>query len=166
MTGCYHVDIDDARVAARAGYVYLIFAPELPVLYVGQTRAFSGALGRLTQHLTNGNHSTFRQRCQHILGLEELDVGPIRFFACDLGRRREFHSDNSTYREAVEYVVQLELLKHVPDMTVHVGPIVSRVAANGYTSLDWVQRAASRLVEQAIRWLDHSGASTPSRSAL
>lgn len=139
--------ITDASIALRKGFVYCVFAPRFRAAYVGQTCGGFGALGRLGQHLADGG--TFRKRLCENFGYEDVDIGPIVFEAFQLDfAQPEFHERVRDYREAVEAIVQFELLNLLARDRAVPCVVVSRVALNGYVRASFVRTAASAAVER------------------
>ena len=103
----------DVTIAKKNGFLYTIYGTveNQATLYVGQTRGRTGALGRLAQHLSDGNNNTYLQRLSNIYSyedevpLEKVDLTAIRFTSKEI-----FQIDSQEYRKAVEHLVQLQLL--------------------------------------------------------
>ena len=138
----------DGGLARRTAFVYMVYASEYRMVYVGQTMAREGALQRLSQHLSEGESNTFRQRVAQLRGLEDAPFGQVHFAAYPLeGVRYESRS----YREAVEIGVQRTLLREISRGEVRAG-VASRVQSNGYVDLAPVQADASTIAEAMYGW--------------
>lgn len=129
---CVSARIDDSSIGFPRGYIYLIFSRVPSALYIGQTRGGLGALGRLSQHLSQTDSNTFLKRVAHRHNLEDATPSDILFLAVDLPRERRFEGRSSEYREAIEGAVHLTFLKQL----CHNGltaPLVSNYRINGYS---------------------------------
>lgn len=111
-----------------------------------------GALGRISQHLSETRSNTFRQRLCKIYGYANVKLENIKCFAFYLEHRSEYSSESRDYREAVEYNTQLNVLNGISQIGVHV-LVVSRVMHSGYSSLDWIKKDAGNIAEQICAWL-------------
>lgn len=148
------VHVHRASIGRPAGYVYILVAPTLRALYVGETLDGRGALGRLSTHLSVGYGNTFVQRLSANFGVESLDaIGTVKMYAWRLSlSRRSFHSRHREHREAVEYLVQYGVIAVLSESRM-VAPLISRVRANGYVSLGYVREEARRCVAALERWV-------------
>ena len=138
----------DGGLARRTAFVYAVYAPEYRMVYVGQTMAREGALQRLTQHLSEGDSNTFRQRVRQLLDLEDAPFGRVHFAAVPLDAQRY---GLQSYREAVEIGVQRELRRRVSAGAVRAG-LVARVRSNGYVDLGPVRSDAEAIGAAMYRW--------------
>lgn len=144
--------IHNCLVAKRAAFVYAIHSQEFACVYIGQTRSSYGALGRLSQHLSETGSNTFQQRVCAIYNLESVSLGRIDFAAVPLENRKEFLSDSSDYRESVEYLVQWDLLSFIRRERFPVS-IVSRVFSKYYITESFVRQEAKKTVLSLSEWL-------------
>ena len=137
----------DVTIAKKNGFLYTIYGTveNQATLYVGQTRGRTGALGRLAQHLSDGNNNTYLQRLSNIYSyedevlLEKVDLAAIRFTSKEI-----FQIDSQEYRKAVEHLVQLQLLNWLYEQNLKVR-IVSQTSSNAYGKLQGVQEEADRI---------------------
>ena len=129
---CVSARIDDSSIGFPRGYVYLIFSQFPKAFYIGQTRGGLGALGRLSQHLSQTDSNTFLKRVAQRHGLENTTPSDIIFLAIDLPRERRFEGSSSEYREAIEGAVHLIFLKQLCSTGLSV-PLVSNYRINGYS---------------------------------
>ncbi len=137
----------DVTIAKKNGFLYTIYGTveNQATLYVGQTRGRTGALGRLAQHLSDGNNNTYFQRLSNIYSyedevpLEKVDLAAIRFTSKEI-----FQIDSQEYRKAVEHLVQLQLLNWLYEQNLKVR-IVSQTSSNAYGKLQDVQEEADRI---------------------
>ena len=121
-------------------------------LYVGQTRGRTGALGRLAQHLSDGNNNTYLQRLSNVyyyeeVPLEKVDLAAIRFTSKEI-----FHIDSQEYRRAVENLVQLRLLNWLYEYNLEIS-IVSQTRSNSYSKLQDIQEEADRISGLLEPWI-------------
>ena len=143
--------IFDATIAKRSQFLYTIYGvlENHATLYVGQTRAKIGPLGRLTQHLSG---STYLQRLSDLYHYEEVPLEKVKFVAVRFTPARMFQIDSSAYREAVENLVQLRLLNWVTEQKLKI-TIVSRTRGNGYNKRQDIQAEADRIFNDLEPWI-------------
>lgn len=92
----------------NSAYVYIWISKKYRLVYVGQTNALRGTLGRARNHI--GKHGTLRLRFESTVG-EKLEVADDLILASyTLPRQREYLGLESSYREAIEYLVQKGLV--------------------------------------------------------
>lgn len=121
-------------------------------MYIGQTFGGRGAIGRLAEHLSLGTGSTFRKRLCQVKNFEDVAIGRVRFAAHRLSDHSVFHDDARDYREAVEVLVQYQLLNELLSRKLALG-VVSRVTSNAYTEQDFVKTEAAMAVGSFLEWL-------------
>lgn len=93
---------------SNSAYVYIWFSKNHKIVYVGMTNNRTGTLGRAAQHLDlNG---TLRQRFQEMQGYSINQSEDLILFSFLLPDHKEFITVEKSYREAVEYLVQKELI--------------------------------------------------------
>jgi hypothetical protein len=150
----YSVTIHNSGLAVPAAYVYCVFWPDLSCAYVGQTCGWGGAIGRLSQHVAETGSNTFRQRVCRIFHFETLDLegAVIEFAAVRLSDRKSFNQPGADYREAVESIVQAELVNRITDRRLVI-PVVSVTRPNAYNALKYVQEEARDAVGTIFSWL-------------
>lgn len=97
------------RVSVGSGraYIYILCSKLNHVVYVGQTNDPGGVLARLASHIGSGG--TFRKRLHGFDEIAVEDIDDLELFAFALPERAEFISRDETYREGVEYNVQVTL---------------------------------------------------------
>jgi len=123
------------------GHIYLISCSRHKVLYVGQTNQKVGALGRLSQHVSETSSNTFIKRTKQIRRIDEINLGAVSFYAVRLPSERMFHSQARDYREAVEHIVQTNVRNYIcREKTGYL--LVSLTDANGYCRDEAVRAAA------------------------
>ena len=143
--------IFDATIAKRSQFLYTIYGvlENHATLYVGQTRAKVGPLGRLTQHLSG---STYLQRLSDLYHYEEVPLEKVEFVAVRFTPVRMFQIESRAYREAVENLVQQRLLNWVTDQKLQIA-IVSRTRGNAYNKLQDIQAEAERISCALEPWI-------------
>ena len=144
----------DVTIAKKNGFLYAIYGivENQATLYVGQTRGRTGALGRLAQHLSDGNNNTYLQRLSNIyyyeeVPLEKVDLAAIKFTSKDI-----FQIDSQEYRKAVEHLVQLQLLNWLYEHNLKIH-IVSQTNSNSYSKLEDIQEEAERISGLLKPWV-------------
>lgn len=88
-------------------YIYLWISKDWGVIYVGQTNDKSGTIGRAYGHIQN--NGTLRVRFEDEVGTKLENARDLVLLSYPLPSQREFVSTESSYREAVEYLVQIKL---------------------------------------------------------
>jgi hypothetical protein len=128
---------------ATTAYIYLWISKKWQVIYVGQTSDRWGSFGRAYGHIQE--QGTFRCRFEEI-GIATLEeANDLVLVSYPLPQRPEFTGIESSYREAVEYLVQIGLR----DIRGAVSPgfnLVSRVRATDRVSNSQIQRYAEEIV--------------------
>jgi hypothetical protein len=147
--------VHDASLAKRAPYIYdiLLDLEGTSILYLGQTLNRLGALGRLSQHLSETPGATLRQRIEAIYNVTEIDGMSLEFAAVELNQQKSFWADEADYREAVESLVQHQLLNALHDRKIPVC-LISRVQPNSYCRLQYVVSEANRVFQAIIGWVE------------
>ena len=148
------VTVYDATIAKQNPFLYTIYGvfANCVTLYVGQTRGQTGALGRLTQHLSDTQGNTYIQRLSRLYYYEKVALERIDFAAIRFAEEKMFKIDSSVYREAVEDLVQLKLLNWVIKKKLEIC-IVSRTRPNSYNKLQNVQEEAERIYRILESWI-------------
>ena len=144
----------DATIAKKSGFLYTIYGvfENQATLYVGQTRGRTGALGRLAQHLSDGNNNTYLQRLSSIYYYDEVPLGKIDLAAIRFTSKEIFQIDSQEYRKAVEHLVQQQLLNWLYERNLKVR-IVSQTSSNAYGKLQDVQEEADRISDLLKPWV-------------
>ena len=126
-------------------YIYILWSQKYKVVYVGQTNSRGGTLARLNQHCSvDSGNNQFRRLFQDKTGLPLTEADDLRLFSFCLGTNKTFTSAESTYREGVEYLVQIFLY----DIACEFSPsfrIISVVRTNDTTSLPFIRSIATRI---------------------
>lgn len=88
-------------------YIYIWVSKSYSVLYIGMTNNSSGPIGRAQGHFNA--KGTFRKRFLQTKGIgieKALDMILLSF---PLPQKREYLSEENSYRESVEYLVMKQL---------------------------------------------------------
>jgi hypothetical protein len=88
----------------NVAYIYIWFSKSERFLYVGQTNELYGTIGRFYSHIQS--EGTLRKRCLDRVGIEIEHVNDLYLFSFPLPQTKEFISNESSFRLAVEYRVQ------------------------------------------------------------
>ncbi len=89
-------------------YIYIWLSKKHKIVYVGMTNSYTGTIGRASGHFNR--KGTLRKRFSEARGYEVNNVDDILLLSFPLPKTREFISVEKSYREAVEYLVQKELI--------------------------------------------------------
>jgi hypothetical protein len=147
-----HLVLSDSQIAGFKAFVYCVFVENHRALYVGQTRSRTGALGRLSFHLSDGDGATVRDRIAKLYKFDEVTLRGIRFAAFPLSPHKNFYSDARDYREAVEACLQQELIHRLATEKISL-PVVSRVYHSGYMTDSTVLTEFERILPQMWEWI-------------
>ncbi|MGH7173457.1 MAG: hypothetical protein ACRELG_24510 [Gemmataceae bacterium] len=155
MSQVLRATVHDASLGQRAPYIYgiLLSLEEASILYIGQTLSRFGALGRLAQHLSDTTGATLRKRIQTLYNITEIEGLSLDFAAVKLSQRKAFWNDAADYREAVESLVQHQLLNALCDRKIPVC-LISRVQLNSSCRLGYVETEAGRVFQSIIAWIE------------
>ena len=146
------VTVSNATCGVHAPYIYCLLAREYGCAYIGQTFAQYGFLGRLAQHLSDTPAATFRRQLSSIYRLDAsaLDGCEVVGYAARLPNTKQYGLQD--YREAVEFLVQCGLINLLAESGTAV-TVVSRARGNGYTKLQYIRSASSRISSDFYLWL-------------
>lgn len=89
-------------------YIYIWLSKQHKIIYVGMTNAYAGTIGRANGHFNE--RGTLRKRFLDSRGYDVEIVDDMILLSFPLPKKREFISEERSYREAVEYLVHKELL--------------------------------------------------------
>ena len=144
----------DVTIAKKVGFLYTIYGivEDQATLYVGQTRGWTGALGRLAQHLSDSDVNTYLQRLSDVYDYIEVPLDKVDFAAMKFASRSEFQIDSQEYRKAVEDRVQAELTDWILNKELGIF-VVSRTTRNTYSDLDYVKEEADRISSALEPWI-------------
>ena len=146
--------IFDASIAKKNSFLYIIYGvfANRATLYVGQTKGSTGALGRLSQHLSDTNSNTYLQRLYNIYYYEAVQLERVDFAAVRFSTQKVLNFDSREYREAVENLVQRNLLNWMRKHKLKI-PIVSRTNSNAYSKLQHIQEEANKISSALEPWI-------------
>lgn len=88
-------------------YIYIWVSKLYSILYIGMTNNSAGPIGRASGHFSA--KGTFRKRFIEEKGVGIEKVEDLILLSFPLPKKQEFISEESSYRESVEYLVQKEL---------------------------------------------------------
>jgi len=88
-------------------YIYIWVSKTFAVIYIGMTNTSSGPIGRANGHFNS--KGTFRKRFLQEKGIGVENVSDMILLSFPLPKKREYFSEESSYRESVEYLVSKEL---------------------------------------------------------
>jgi len=88
-------------------YIYIWVSKSYAILYVGMTNNSAGTIGRASGHFSS--RGTFRKRFIEKKGIGVEKVKDMILLSFPLPKKHLFISEESSYRESVEYLVQKEL---------------------------------------------------------
>lgn len=144
----------DVNIAKQNPFLYTIYGVfETGIaLYVGQSRKQTGALGRLSEHLSDTSGNTYLQRLSALYRYEEIWLEKVDFIAIRFAQKKVFEAKSADYREAVEHLVQCRLIDWVIEHKLAIG-VVSRTRPNSYSRLQEVQEEANRIFEALESWI-------------
>lgn len=88
-------------------YIYIWVSKSYSVIYIGMTNNSSGPIGRANGHFNSTG--TFRKRFLQEKGIGIEKVLDMILLSFPLPKKRLYISQESSYRESVEYLVMKEL---------------------------------------------------------
>jgi hypothetical protein len=88
-------------------YIYIWISKIYAILYVGMTNNSAGPIGRASGHFSS--RGTFRKRFIEEKGIGIEKVEDMILLSFPLPKKHIYISEESSYRESVEYLVQKEL---------------------------------------------------------
>ena len=92
---------------AGTAYVYLWISKKWRVVYVGQTNNAIGTIGRAYGHLGSGG--TLRYLFEDVVGVRLEEADDLFLVSYALPQEAEYIGEESSYREAIEYLVLYKL---------------------------------------------------------
>jgi hypothetical protein len=140
--------VSSMQAAACRPFVYIGFSRQEAVAYVGQTIDRRGIMGRWTDHLSRSFEvSSFRRRLKDYDEYAFDRMTDLRVVGYDLGDNALFRTAESSWREGVEYLVQVGL------RSASISPllrIISTVRSNSTVTQDLTQRTASKVLHSFV----------------
>lgn len=147
----YTASVSDGRISKPAPYIYCVFCTDPRAVYIGQTGNLYGALGRLSQHLSDQSGNTLKQRLIDTFKYYDVDPVGIEFFAMRLAPHDVFFQSRE-FREAVEHLIQKDAIQFCVDQDLSL-PVISRTQSNGYVKHPPLIAEAQRLSPMLHGWL-------------
>lgn len=144
------IHIEDASISNKKPYVYILYSHEYNSLYVGETYSSRGALGRLSEHLSDASGNTFSQKIESLKNIKKITFGKVSFGAISLGTRSDFRSKG--HREGVEMLLQYKLINKIADAPFNVA-VVSAQSNSSYADVSFVKAKSDEVLEQIYLWL-------------
>jgi hypothetical protein len=124
-------------------YIYIWISKTERFIYVGQTNERFGTLGRCLSHIQpNG---TLRMRCLERVGLELELINDLHLVSFLLPPTSDFISNNSSFRLAVEYLVQTGLHEAKKDVSPSF-QIISNICTTSYVMNSTVIKVAKEII--------------------
>ena len=128
-------------------FIYLWISKRWRVIYVGQTNDRRGSFGRAFSHLRD--NGTFRMRFEEEVGIRLEAADDLILVSYPLPKEPEYTSEESSYREAIEYLVQIGLR----DVRGEVQPkfsLISNVRTVGRSSNSFLKKYADEIVKNFL----------------
>ncbi len=88
-------------------FIYLWISKKCRVIYVGQTNDKRGSFGRAFGHIRD--NGTLRTRFEEEVGIKLEAADDLILVSYPLPKEPKFTGEESSYREAIEYLVQINL---------------------------------------------------------
>lgn len=88
-------------------YIYIWISKFYQIVYIGMTNNSSGPIGRANGHFNS--KGTFRKRFLEEKGFGIENVFDMTLLSFPLPKKRIYTSEESSYRESVEYLVEKNL---------------------------------------------------------
>lgn len=143
--------ISNIFVGKDRAYIYIWYSIGYKVIYVGMTNNRLGTLGRAFQHLCS--NGTLRTNFEQELGFCIDDTDDFRLFSFLLPQEKIFTSVERSYREAVEYLIQKQLIERQSITNIYY-KIISWVRDSPRSSNSYVRSIATEIVETFIKRLE------------
>lgn len=124
-------------------YIYLWISKAWRVIYVGQTNDKCGTLGRASSHVQK--NGTLRTRFEEEAGINLEKATDLILLSYALPNKREFLSTESSYRESVEYLVQIKLRDIRADMSPSFN-LISKIRTTSRSSNATLAKYAEEIV--------------------
>jgi len=131
----------------QRAYIYIWFTRNYKSVYVGQTNSECGTLGRAYAHLKN--HGTLRERFYDAEGMPIEVIDDLYLTSFKLPKKKKYTSVESSFRLAVEYLVQVKL-NEVRSTTKPNFRIISNVTYTDYCSDKEVIRISDNIIKSFL----------------
>lgn len=128
-------------------YIYIWFSKENGLVYVGQTNNKNGVIGRASQHVQKGG--TLYERC-YDCGYELNEINDFILLSFPLPREKNFLSEETSFRNSVEFLVQHNLLV-LNSKVKRKYKLISYVEPGQYTNHYRIKQLANDISEKFIK---------------
>ena len=128
-------------------YIYIWVSKKWDVLYVGQTNNANGTLGRALGHIKN--EGTLRNRFEERVGIELENVNDLLLLSFPLPKEKKYVSNESCFREAIEYLVQINLYFNQDKVRTPYN-IISNVRSNNLVGKKYIEEIANNITSDFI----------------
>lgn len=128
-------------------YIYLWISKKFRIVYVGQTNDRKGTFGRAYSHLES--NGTLRQCFEDKFGLKLEEADDLILVSYLLPQTQEYLGSESSYREAIEYLVQKKLRDIRGDLIPRFD-LISRVRYSDRVSSVQLEQYAGKIIENFI----------------
>ncbi|MDW6003251.1 hypothetical protein [Vibrio mangrovi] len=142
--------VNGAEISSPSPAIYCLVSMNPRCIYIGQTNSKLGVLGRFSQHLSETSSNTFKQRIRTLFNYDEYTYDSIHGTYFSLPNRECFTSSASDYREAIEGLVQSELISIAAQKKFIV---VSRVSKNRLCEQSEIKTLSQAVVEKFGKFL-------------
>lgn len=139
--------VRSGKISVKAKYVYLIFSEDPKAFYIGQTQSAYGALGRLTQHMSETYSNTFIQKVLKFYDFDEVNLKKIHFFCFQI--KDDANINSTAHLESVEFLVSEEFKKRIFKNGYSIS-LLSRVDYGGYEHLENIKSLSLTIVEEFL----------------
>lgn len=129
-------------------YIYFWVSKQARVVYVGQTAERTGTYGRGYGHLQVGG--TLRGRVEEATGCELEEFNDLLLVSYRLPETPEYVGLESSYREAVEYLVHTYLLTERGNVS-PTFRVIANIRTNGRTEQPAVRQLAENIATDFLR---------------
>jgi hypothetical protein len=128
---------------SNKSYIYIWVSKKHKFIYVGETNERRGTFGRARSHI--GTMGTLRKQVEEKLGESLEVVDDLHLLSFQLPQESKYTGLESSYRESIEYLVQIKLI----EKRVHCEPpfrIISNVRPFARTTDASIQRLSENIV--------------------
>lgn len=129
-------------------YIYFWVSKQARIVYVGQTADRTGSYGRGYGHLQTGG--TMRCRVEEETGQPLETYDDLWLVSYRLPATPEYVGLESSYREAVEYLVHTQLLLERGTLS-PTFRVIANIRSNGRTEQAAVKRLAQEIADDFLR---------------
>lgn len=126
-------------------YIYIWYSKKARIAYVGQTNERHGVVGRASAHISR--HGTLRTRLLEKDGSSIEDFDDWVLMSYRFPFIKKYISNESSYRLAVEYLVQTLLIEERGKLNPPLR-LISNVTYTDYCNSVQVRRLASEIIEE------------------